>query len=241
MRLSSVLVAGLLIWGASSAPAASQQYGGAGPSFDCSTARAGAEQAICVYPDLAQLDRVMADLYEKVRAARTGAASQALIAEQRRWLNDRNACGSDHGCLARVHNERIQQLRPGHATVPAPPPPAKGVEATQFVVIVPELNVFPQPSVRSDRVGALYQGDGVVVERWQDDSKGEKWARVCAKRLCGWVAAEFLQIAPSGADDVSEPMPPHAGAPPTDSGHKTESSPSPLEQLPDIEGLERLQ
>lgn len=246
MRLSSVHVAGLLILGALSAPATAQHQS-AGPSFDCNTARPGAEQAICVYPDLAQLDRTMAELYEQVRAARTGAAREALIAEQKLWLDGRNACGADHACLARVQRERIQQLQPGYATAPEQPAPMKGGEGTQLVVNVPQLNVFELPGIHSRRVGELAMGDSVMAHQTRLDSDGQQWTWVCTNRFCGWVAAEFLElprgglVAPPTAAEAPMGMP-HAGAPPAESSRSgtANSSPPPLDDLPDIEGLEKL-
>jgi len=53
----------------------------------------------------------MAGLYKKARAARKGAARNALAAQQKQWLRQRNACGSDIACLAHRYGERIGQLQ----------------------------------------------------------------------------------------------------------------------------------
>ena len=81
------------------------------PSFNCAKAYARAEKAICGSPAIATLDNVMVDLYKKARAARKGAARGALVAQQKQWLKQRNACGSDIGCLAQRYGTRIQQLQ----------------------------------------------------------------------------------------------------------------------------------
>ncbi|KAB2941741.1 MAG: SH3 domain-containing protein [Hyphomicrobium sp.] len=81
----------------------------------------------------------------------------------------------------------------------APTPSAlpEAQKSQLMVVNVPELNVFPEPNVNAGLIGALHSGDGVTVERWQTDSQGEKWARVCTRRYCGWVGADFIEPAPA--------------------------------------------
>jgi hypothetical protein len=81
------------------------------PSFNCAKAYAKAEKAICSSPAVATLDNVMVGLFKKARAARKGAARNALTAQQKRWLKLRNACQSDIACLAQRYGERIQQLQ----------------------------------------------------------------------------------------------------------------------------------
>jgi uncharacterized protein len=81
------------------------------PSFNCAKAYAKAEKAICANPAIATLDNVMVDLYKKARAARKGAARNAITAQQKQWLKQRNACGPDIACLAQRYGERIGQLQ----------------------------------------------------------------------------------------------------------------------------------
>ena len=57
------------------------------------------------------LDNVMAGLYKKARAARRGAARNALAAQQKQWRKQRNACAADIACLAQRYGERIGQLQ----------------------------------------------------------------------------------------------------------------------------------
>ncbi len=65
-----------------------------------------------------------------------------------------------------------------------------------MVVTMPEINLFPEPSVRSPRIGAFRNGDGVTVLERRIDDDGENWARVCSGSTCGWVGADFLEPAP---------------------------------------------
>ncbi len=85
-----------------------------------------------------------------------------------------------------------------------------------MLVNIPQLNVFPRPSVRAKQMGAIVMGDRVTARRWHTDAKGDRWARVCAYRFCGWVAAEFLKDAPAEAPVQVQPAPPETiGAPAT--------------------------
>lgn len=69
-----------------------------GPSFDCSKAESSAEELICADPDLAALDRRVAERYaaalNAVRGLDSGAeeAEGALRAYQRGWIKGRDEC-----------------------------------------------------------------------------------------------------------------------------------------------------
>ncbi len=59
-----------------------------GPSFDCQRARLEIEKQICDDPQLALADQIIHDSYR--RLLKQAVEPQALIAEQRTWLNARN-------------------------------------------------------------------------------------------------------------------------------------------------------
>lgn len=111
----------------------------------------------------------------------------------------------------------------------------------QMVINIPEVNVFPQPSVRSDRLGALHKRDSVEVLQWHDDSEGARWAKVCAREFCGWVAAQFLDTATPDADgEMAKDLPDAGGAepPPVDRLPETVEPKEPqTEPLQELEGL----
>jgi uncharacterized protein YecT (DUF1311 family) len=92
-------------------PTTQQKQGSVKPSFNCARAATTTEKAICADPAIAALDNVMAGLYRKANAARRGSARNALVAQQKQWLRQRNNCGSSIACLARVYAERIGQLQ----------------------------------------------------------------------------------------------------------------------------------
>ncbi|WP_366929712.1 lysozyme inhibitor LprI family protein [uncultured Thiodictyon sp.] len=81
------------------------------PSFNCAAATTQSESAICRDPGLCALDRDLAALYSTRRQGLPDASSKSLRDSQRRWLAERNKCGSDVGCLATRYRERIVWLR----------------------------------------------------------------------------------------------------------------------------------
>jgi uncharacterized protein/V8-like Glu-specific endopeptidase len=81
-----------------------------GPSFDCQSATAPAEIAICNNRLLASLDRRMANTYFALFAKTDGGRQAALRADQRQWLRIRTNCGANTNCLQAQYEERIEHL-----------------------------------------------------------------------------------------------------------------------------------
>jgi uncharacterized protein len=79
-------------------------------SFNCRYAQLPAEVAICNSDRLQSLDQQMASLYFSVTNNAPGYIVRQVRAQQRSWLNVRNSCGYDQGCLRRAYNKRINQL-----------------------------------------------------------------------------------------------------------------------------------
>ncbi|HZG08855.1 MAG TPA: hypothetical protein VEZ70_07745 [Allosphingosinicella sp.] len=93
------------------APAAAAPAAAARPSFSCAKAMGGPERAICGDPELARLDRIMADLFLETRSLLLNANQTAEAdAAQRAWLVRRNRCGSDIQCLRRAYFSRVTAL-----------------------------------------------------------------------------------------------------------------------------------
>jgi len=92
------------------------------PSFDCQAAALPAERTICATRELAAQDREMARLYSAATEQSLGETRAALVEDQRRWLEQRNACGSAPSpvaCLSRLYVDRIGALhRPSAAENP---------------------------------------------------------------------------------------------------------------------------
>jgi uncharacterized protein YecT (DUF1311 family) len=78
-------------------------------SYDCATARPGAEQAVCSDPGLAAADRRMARAYR--RAIQSGIAPEDLRQEQRDWMMIReDAARHSRQALGQVYEQRIREL-----------------------------------------------------------------------------------------------------------------------------------
>ena len=83
-------------------------------AFDCAKAATPVEKAICETPFLADLDRIMDELYRGVAAKLEGPKRVALTNGQNQWLMARNTkCGKakpDTGCLDGMYKDRIVAL-----------------------------------------------------------------------------------------------------------------------------------
>jgi uncharacterized protein YecT (DUF1311 family) len=78
-------------------------------SFDCATARPGAEEMVCEDPALAAADRRMARAYR--RAMGSGVDPDDLRQEQRDWTAIReDAAMHSRQALAQVYDQRIEEL-----------------------------------------------------------------------------------------------------------------------------------
>lgn len=79
-----------------------------GPSFDCRQASSDTERAICADPQLAVLDRRMAEAFSSALTA--GANKDALRKQQNTWRQmTRDTC-MDSECLSAAYQQRIVEL-----------------------------------------------------------------------------------------------------------------------------------
>ncbi len=79
------------------------------PSFKCSAAATAAEKALCADVALAAWDRSVAQAFREAQARRRDEAAR-LQAEQRTWLQERDRCGAEAGCLRERMRERVAAL-----------------------------------------------------------------------------------------------------------------------------------
>ncbi len=110
------------------------------PSFDCHMAGTEIEKHICDSAELAELDRMVARRYEALgKDIRSKPLSNGIVADQRAWLGEREACGQRAGadkretCLRDAYRHRADQLDFHRAVLVGPPlprPPALGCEQT---------------------------------------------------------------------------------------------------------------
>ncbi len=101
------------------------------PSFDCARASTATERAICANAQLAALDRQLSQRYAAVRDRLAGAAADALVAQQRRWIARRDRCGSDARCLAEHMTARIATLDAATAAAGGVAPSIDGAAGVQ--------------------------------------------------------------------------------------------------------------
>ncbi len=85
----------------------------AAASFDCSTAKATDEKAICANCGLQQLDVKMTTLYGVITKLVAMGQRGDIQDAQRAWLSRRALCGSDAGCLRQAYEGRIRELEAG--------------------------------------------------------------------------------------------------------------------------------
>ncbi|NUH65860.1 DUF1311 domain-containing protein [Sulfitobacter sp. S0837] len=80
-------------------------------SFDCNLAATTVEKTICADAALSKLDRQMADAFKSARRSASKSKSASILADQRAWIGQRNACSSDRRCLRNAMQKRIADLK----------------------------------------------------------------------------------------------------------------------------------
>ena len=78
-------------------------------SFACAKARNPAERTICASATLAGYDRSVAAAY-RFALRRSSDDASSLRKAQRKWIESRDACGTDANCLVDSMRNRIDQL-----------------------------------------------------------------------------------------------------------------------------------
>ncbi|MFG1480843.1 lysozyme inhibitor LprI family protein [Xanthobacter sp. V4C-4] len=89
----------------------------AGASFDCATAGAADEKAVCASCALEQLDVKMSTLYGVITKLVAMGQRGAIQEAQRAWLARRALCGTDASCLDQAYRARIGELETELASV----------------------------------------------------------------------------------------------------------------------------
>ncbi len=109
-------------------------------SFDCRKASNSAERIICSDDQIGQLDDMMAAAYRTLREQTSN--PDALVAAQRAWLADRNACQTKR-CLVFQYGNRVAELQSASTQIdleqlgaasPAPAPAAASPETPSIAV-----------------------------------------------------------------------------------------------------------
>lgn len=80
------------------------------PTFACQGRLNATEYKVCTTPALAAADQRLGGLYEDVkRRIRPRSDVEYLVADQKRWLAERDACWTKR-CIGRAYAQRIDTL-----------------------------------------------------------------------------------------------------------------------------------
>jgi len=79
-------------------------------SFNCRYARTADEVAICESARLSALDERLSSRFFRLRDSLYGPDRARLDRDQAGWLNARQQCGSDWGCIAATYRARLAEL-----------------------------------------------------------------------------------------------------------------------------------
>jgi len=164
------------------------------PSFDCGKASGSVEELICRDPQLAGLDRRLAEVYSAARQKAANEHPPVLATEQRGWIKGRNDCwkAADVGqCVNDSYRTRIAELQARYRLVDAMGPvtyqcdgdPRNEVVATFFRTDPPTLIaehgdqvslMYLQPSGSGTRYEgrneSLWEHQGEAAIRWGFDA-----------------------------------------------------------------------
>jgi uncharacterized protein len=81
-------------------------------SFNCAHAILAAEEAICGNSNLSRLDEQTAGMYFIIVGSGAPAATISMVkASQRKFIEQRNACGANINCLVDAYTSQIMFLK----------------------------------------------------------------------------------------------------------------------------------
>ncbi|MDJ0994096.1 MAG: MliC family protein [Dinoroseobacter sp.] len=165
-----------------------------GPSFDCAHAESSAEKLVCADPDLARLDRLVAERYSAALAAARGLDAGAVEAEanlkayQRGWIKGRDDCWKaqdEHSCVVFQYQFREAELVTAWM-LEAPQQTAfwacGGSAANEVVTMFFDTEV---PSVRFER------GDSVDTGILTETASGARYEGTFGRSI--WIKGEEAQ------------------------------------------------
>lgn len=166
------LLTAIVIGAAAARPVAAER-----PAFDCAKASGEIETLICSDPELAALDRELADVYDAALESLEGgtedaAAAKNLKAYQRGWIKGRNDCWKaedKRSCTENAYEARIAELRARHALVAGGEPVFYACNGNPADEIVATFYPTDPPSVRLER------GDSQVIGLQARSASGARY------------------------------------------------------------------
>ena len=121
------------------------------PGFDCARAANPTERQICASPQLARLDAALSQAFGDAMGEKSFAEQAKQMAEQQRWLQQRNACGADATCIERSMTQRLAELgspqRAVEIAIPTAAAASSGVQSALQVTSVAGSGHSPGVSV----------------------------------------------------------------------------------------------
>ncbi|MGR3313980.1 lysozyme inhibitor LprI family protein [Roseovarius indicus] len=141
-----------------------------GPTFDCAKAESSAEKLICVDPDLATLDRRLADRFaaavDVAEGLDTGAeeTTKTLRAMQRGWISGRDECWKEPDLRVCVEKRYLQREAELVAEFMLEPP-SETVDLTCGPRAL-TVNTFPTalPGLRVEEADSVYIGAQLAAD-----------------------------------------------------------------------------
>lgn len=155
-----------------------------GPSFSCSGNLNAAERTLCQRPDIAEYDRMMADVYKWLRTELNATEQRELRSDQQDWLRTRNACRTDGDCLLALYLDRVAYLN--EYMMPDDDPP---VEVTYpFPAKSWGGKVRAGPGVNFRQLGSLREGERISLLEKREDKlfQDRPWFRIRYRGRVGY-------------------------------------------------------
>lgn len=177
---------------------ASEPAPSAGPSFDCAQAQGEVEKLVCADPELARLDRQLAERYARVKDVPD---AQAVVAQQRGWVKGRDDCWKADDkplCVREAYLTRLAELAINGGGVVVPTPVeyrcddnSRPLTAVFYNDLDPQVAVitwgndqaiaFPQPAAS----GARYGRTGLDFREHQGEVKVDFYGNALTCRPAG--------------------------------------------------------
>ncbi|WPZ22410.1 lysozyme inhibitor LprI family protein [Sulfitobacter faviae] len=176
-----------------------------GPTFDCAKAESSAEKLICNDPDLAALDRRLAERFAAAVAVAEGLdvgaeeTTKNLRAMQRGWISGRDECWKAPDLRPCVETQYLRReadlvaefmLEPASDRIPLTCGP-RAVTVNRFATPLPAVRVeegdrvYPGALAEADTPGTYYlRGAGMLVMDHDEISIGDPYgeAQTCTVR-----------------------------------------------------------
>jgi uncharacterized protein len=182
------VVFGLVVWSGVAAASAD------GPSFDCAKADGAVEEMICTDPELATLDRQLAEVYGQAVAAiealdAPGDSLAELRSYQRGWIKGRNECwkaDDQQACVAAAYEQRIATLQTEWNLVQHGEPVFYTCNDNPADEIVATFYEAALPTVRLER------GDTTEIGLQQPAASGARYAAPFG--IVFWIKGQEAQV-----------------------------------------------